>query len=433
MAGSSGNNPKTELVIFLQRFINRTLTKGDVVYKTNGQDELFIATVTLVCYNGQEFTGEFCANEKLAEQSAAAATLQAFSAEMATLPPKMPKARADMPGSDKQLALPEPTNNKTELVKALQAHCRRAMTKTDVAYEMAQVGEAFQATVRLHCLGDAPEYAGDVCPIEKQAEQAAAAQALLAQSTWMPARAVVAGKVADVTNPKTSLVMYIQAHTKRTLTKEDLMYSCDRIMGGGFQAVVNVAPFGHRQFVGHVDATQKGAEASAAAMALEALEAELGQAPPAKRSKPESAAGLAAAVRQGLLPASPWVPTAGMPVLTWDAAAAVPPGGSLGAAVVTAKQPRATRAAAAVDCGPRRTVVVDVTGEVLEWNPSGYGFIKAHTNIDDPAAKLRGGRIFVHIKDMAPGCPPLSKGNVVQFSVYADTKGLGAAEVNFLM
>jgi len=300
-----------------------------------------------------------------------------------------------------------------------------------VVYEIAPVGEAFQATVRLHCIGG-PEYAGEVCPVEKQAEQAAAAQALLAQSTWMPARAAMAGKVADATNPKTSLVMYIQGHIKRTLTKEDVMYSCDRIMGGGFQAVVNVACFGHRQFVGHVNATQKGAEASAAAMALEALEAELGEAPPAKRLKQEMA-GLAAVARQGCLPANPWVPTARMPALTWDAAAAGPPGRALGAAVVTATQPRATRAAAAVDCGPRRIVVVDVTGEVMEWHPSGYGFVRPHSSIDDPAARLRGGRIFVHIKDMAPGCPPLSKGNVVQFSVYADAKGLGAAEVSLLM
>lgn len=288
------------------------------------------------------------------------------------------------------------------------------MTKTDVVYEMAPVGEAFQATVRLHCLGDAPEYAGEVCPEEKQAQQAAAAQALQAQPTWMQGTSVAAGKVVDVTNPKSCLVMYIQGHIKRTLTKEDVMYSCDRIMGGGFQAVVNVACFGHRQFVGHVNATQKGAEVSAAAMALEALEAELGQAPPAKRSKLESMAGLA--------------PATGMLQLnSWAAAAAVPHGGSLGAAA-------AKRGAAAADCGPRRAVAVDVMGEVLEWHPSGYGFIKPHTSIDDAAARLRGGRIFVHCKDMAPGCPQsLSKGNVVQFSVYADAKGLGAAEVNLLM
>eukprot|EP00928_Gymnodinium_smaydae_P067315 TRINITY_DN5027_c0_g1_i2.p1 TRINITY_DN5027_c0_g1~~TRINITY_DN5027_c0_g1_i2.p1 ORF type:complete len:228 (-),score=47.10 TRINITY_DN5027_c0_g1_i2:327-1010(-) len=56
-----------------------------------------------------------------------------------------------------------------------------AVGKQDVVYTVNQVGHCqFQAIVRLNCLDGQPEYAGEVCNSAKEAEKAAAQQAVQA-------------------------------------------------------------------------------------------------------------------------------------------------------------------------------------------------------------------------------------------------------------
>ncbi|CAJ1436275.1 unnamed protein product [Effrenium voratum] len=76
---------------------------------------------------------------------------------------------------------------------------------------------------------------------------------------------------------------------------------------------------------------------------------------------------------------------------------------------------------------PRERVTAEpVVGEVVEWKDS-FGWAKADAPIDHHCFKQRGGRIYVHKKDVTSGA--ITTGCRVRFHVYKDTQGLGAAEV----
>uniref|UniRef100_A0A7S1W4N5 CSD domain-containing protein n=1 Tax=Alexandrium catenella TaxID=2925 RepID=A0A7S1W4N5_ALECA len=82
---------------------------------------------------------------------------------------------------------------------------------------------------------------------------------------------------------------------------------------------------------------------------------------------------------------------------------------------------------------PRNLIAPDtLTGEVIEWNDvGGFGWVRAFAEIDHPEAQKRGGKIFIHKKDLAPQVTPelVGTGSMIQFKVYADNRGLGACEV----
>eukprot|EP00443_Scrippsiella_acuminata_P010953 CAMPEP_0115311664 /NCGR_PEP_ID=MMETSP0270-20121206/75461_1 /TAXON_ID=71861 /ORGANISM="Scrippsiella trochoidea, Strain CCMP3099" /LENGTH=86 /DNA_ID=CAMNT_0002730521 /DNA_START=37 /DNA_END=294 /DNA_ORIENTATION=- len=81
------DNPKSELINFLQRYCGRTLTKADVLWNKTGSAGSFQCIARLVCLNGQEFAGEPAGTEKEAEQNAARQALEAFAAEISAMPP----------------------------------------------------------------------------------------------------------------------------------------------------------------------------------------------------------------------------------------------------------------------------------------------------------------------------------------------------------
>mmetsp|Transcript_69517 Transcript_69517/g.224920 ORF Transcript_69517/g.224920 Transcript_69517/m.224920 type:complete len:429 (-) Transcript_69517:178-1464(-) len=419
-------NHKSELVIFLQRYIGRTLTKDDVVYTVvNVGNDQFQASVKLACLNGEEFNGEPSMTDKQAMQAAAAQALMAFAAEIAAMPPKTKGKQAQAQAIINAATSAESANYKTELVKALQAHSKRTMTKGDVVYTVAKIDVQFQATVRLNCLGG-QEFAGEVLDQEKAAEQSAAQQALLANAVWLPAEPVMvppAPKMPALTmlphvgvpavpakrkdpeplNPKSELVMFLQRYLRRTMTKEDIVYEHGK-NETGFQAHVTLACLEGRQFIGEVCAGQKLSEASAASLALQALQAEVGPLPPAVKKQRQQPGAKPAAVHLGMLGGFVAPP----PVAVRRAQVVAPP---------------------VVAAGGRQFVHAEaLTGEVTDWSAAGWGFIKPHGQISHPLAATREGKVYVHAKDLAPGTE-LAVGTLVQFRVYADKLGLGAAEV----
>lgn len=407
----------------MQRYIERTLKKDDVIYTSQAHGDHWQSTVRLACNTGEEYVGELCGSEKEAQQSAATQVLAAFSAEIAALPPKTKGKAQDGLAAPGVTAVMGPAgqaaNYKTELVQKMQQHCKRAMTKGDILYEVARIGEQFQATVKLNCTGG-QEFTGEVSLTEKLAEQAAAQQALINCNMWLPgttpAPAVegVKRKAPDPSsiNPKSELVTFLQRLLKRTLVKGDVLYE-QAATEGGVQVTVTLACYQSRQFAGEVCPAQKMAEASAAGQALGALAAELGQpAPLAKKPKtaaaaPARAAGAFMAMRQ---PAPAW------PVPGWTG----------GPRVVAPAQ----RPGGAAQSEVRQLAVEEtLTGEVVDWNETGgFGWIRPDMVINHPLASQRQGKIYVHKKDVVSG-NPLGTGSMVQFRAYSDSKGLGACEV----
>mmetsp|Transcript_24246 Transcript_24246/g.75448 ORF Transcript_24246/g.75448 Transcript_24246/m.75448 type:complete len:437 (+) Transcript_24246:90-1400(+) len=433
MSAPQASNSKSDLVNFFQRFINRTLTKDDITYTTIPNGDRFQVTVKLNCHQGHEFAGEVCGSEKEAQQSAAAQALLAFSAEIAALPPKTKKGKTPQPPGTAGCSDPVPqalaalglTNNfKSELVQKMQAHIKRAVTKTCIVYTVAQVGEQFQATVRLDCTGG-QEFTGEVSMTDRLAEHAAAQQALIYEQMWLPATAppptaaapaatramVVAGGAAGVKrkataaansngdSPKCALVTFLQRLIKRTMVKGDVTYEVAQTVGG-YQATVTTGCFEGRQFAGEVSPDQKTAEAAAARQAHIALQAEFGQLPQVK--KPRTNSGQGGGMGGGLNGGLNGGVNGGM-------------GGSMGGG----KSGGGANLA--------RQILEMNTGTVQEWNEAaGFGWIRADAPVNHPAASKRQGKIYVHKRD-AMGI--VGTGSTVQFKVYSDSQGLGACEV----
>jgi len=71
-------------------------------------------------------------------------------------------------------------NAKTELVAFCQRKSGKSMQQGDIEYVTEQFEDNWQACVKLTCLGRMEEFAGELCPNPKLAEQSAAKQALVA-------------------------------------------------------------------------------------------------------------------------------------------------------------------------------------------------------------------------------------------------------------
>mmetsp|Transcript_24243 Transcript_24243/g.75438 ORF Transcript_24243/g.75438 Transcript_24243/m.75438 type:complete len:338 (+) Transcript_24243:65-1078(+) len=201
-------------------------------------------------------------------------------------------------------------NSKTELTQFLQRFLSKTLTKADVTYSAVEQAGQYQATVRLVCHQN-QEFAGELCATEKEAQQAAAAQALLAfaaERASLPAKApkVKAPKAAGApvqqlpqqkkapavvpavtkmavaaagvppklaalgltADFKTDLTHQVQVLLKRTLTKTDIVYEVVKVDEKQFQATVTLNGAGGQQFTGEVSSGVKLAEHAAAQQAL---------------------------------------------------------------------------------------------------------------------------------------------------------------------
>jgi len=452
------DNPKSELINFLQRHCGKTLTKGDVTWTTSSGEGAFQCIVKMVCLTGQEFAGDVATSEKEAEKAAARVALEAFAAEIAALPPPAKKKKskssaaaaggAEFDPTDNVMQLQrlaaglnggggpvdEASNFKNQLIQAMQAHCKRPMAKGDIAYEHNRIGDHVQATCTLNCVGGM-SFAGEPCSDNKASDQSAAQQALLACDSWNPPvdapmvgevkqQNVAAGGAAGdpVHQPKSELVIFLQGYFKKPVTKGDVVYTSTQA-DGLTQSIVTVIPMNGQQFAGEPCKTQKEAETSAAEQALAAYASLAASVPAmAKLAQKRQAAGLSGAA-PGILGQPPLKRPRGAQI--GNVARIMPVIGGMAAGGI-----RQLGAKAPVQPGPRTPVLTSpVTGEVTEWNAKmSFGYIKPHEPIGHPKEAQRKGKIYVHKQDLS-NAAALAVGSMVQFTVYSDSKGLGCADV----
>lgn len=169
-------------------------------------------------------------------------------------------------------------NHKAELNAFCQRVARRSCSKDDIVYSVVKFGEQFQAKVKLNVLAG-EEYAGALRESAKAAEQEAAHQALLGKAdeiARLPPTKSKKPKPEDpnVTNPKTELNALCQSACRRSMTKQDVIYSTVKT-GDLAQATVTLACFGSRVFAGVPSANAKAAVHSAAQQAIKAMVPEL--------------------------------------------------------------------------------------------------------------------------------------------------------------
>jgi len=368
-------------------------------------------------------------------------------------------------------------DQKSALNQAAQKHCKRPVTKQDIVYTTQKFGKQWQATVTLNFM-DGTQYAGDLSDTDKLAGHSAAKQALIAigaevaepgaipepakkkqkvgavaassglgfaegmegfpsdpyqMAEWlgMPppslaggeaeASAFMTANAVAAPNPalsaKVDLNSLCMKLARRTLQKGETVYSSEKT-AGGYQGLVtlNCLPgeWAGKEWAGEVCSTKALAEQNAAQQAVKTLMEEpefaaLAQQPAASKQKGK---GKGKGCKGGWKGGwdgfdGGWGKGGGK----WGCKGG---GGPMGK-------------------GKEREEVTQIatTGEVTAWNGQ-FGFLQAHAPIDHPKSEMRGGKIFVSARDFAAGCDggDFAPGKVVSFQVYADSGGLGAAEVS---
>jgi len=315
-------------------------------------------------------------------------------------------------------------DHKSALNQYCHKYCSRPVTKDDVVYTKTKFGtRQFQAIVKLNCMGG-QEYAGDVCETSKEAEKAAAFQALEAyKSVPLPSPPPPGGRknrvptlqtrsvdpatgelvendeFGDEDNPaltnKVKLNALYMRIVKRALLKGETVYECQPLLDidgqvAGFVATVRLSSlpgeWSGRAFQGDFCQNKQEATQSAAKVALAEISAdpELGK---LANQDPRTNA-------KGRGKSKGWHWTRG-----WQ------------------------------DEFRERVGEGTMCGEIVEWRGN-FGWIMPSQEPDHPAASKRGGKVYVHKRDLSAEAPEdLPVGAKVQFLVYCDPSGLGAEQV----
>lgn len=215
-------------------------------------------------------------------------------------------------------------NAKTELVAFCQRKSASSMRQGDIVYTVEKWGAQYQATVKLNCLnGD--EFAGELCATEKQAEQAAAHQALLAHAEELQTQQSLKRKAMEAASdpakwarctdeqfsldevpPDPSVKGKLHTAVKQLLCREvdntDIVYEISATDEGMVASLtlptlgLEIPQFHGKVWVGKPTMTKQGTRLSAAAQALaeimarpEGMDVDLSQAklpdPEAPRNK----------------------------------------------------------------------------------------------------------------------------------------------------
>lgn len=321
-----------------------------------------------------------------------------------------------------------PADAKTDLNQFCQRYCKRPVTKQDIVYVVNRFGPQYQSIVKLNCFSG-QEYAGHLSISAKEAEKSAAHQALLAYASTIEALAEkgdqpknrrkiqqqltpqqLAEKKAKqaeegenpAITPKTKLNSLCMKIAKRYLQKGETVYTCHKV-AGGYQATVKLVAlpgdWAGRCWAGEVCSTKQKAEQSAAGIALEQILADPELSAEAERPKGKGRGKGKGKGEKGEGKGDYW---------------------SYGGWV--------WQASAGPDDGRQRVGEGMLTGEILEWKET-YGWLKADTEIDHPAAGFREGKIYVNKKDLGGEGAEVAAGSKVKFFLYEDPAGLGAEEV----
>lgn len=313
---------------------------------------------------------------------------------------------------------------KTTLNHLCQRFCRRPVTKMDISYTTNKFGHQYQSIVKLDCM-QGQEYAGHLTLNQKDAEKSAAQQAVLAFSDQLQdlpppaakdkkkkpmvrltpqqlaekkARQAEEGDSNPANTPKTKLNALVMKIAKRYLLKGETIYETRTYQSGGHQATVQLkalpGEWADRAWAGHLCTTKQKAEQSAAEIALEQIEAD--EELMKEAAKPKGMGkGKEKGKGKGKGFGFPW----GWDMMMWQ--------GSSGPNL------------------PRQRVSQEpVDGEVVEWKDN-FGWLRTSEPFDHPAAKRRGGKIYVSRDDLTGTA---IEGAKVRFHIYEDPAGLGAED-----
>lgn len=360
---------------------------------------------------------------------------------------------------------------KTQLSQLLQKQCGRALNKDDVVYLVSRYnqGSQYQAVVRLDCL-DSREYAGEVCTDQKGAERSAAEQAVKSLEDALEALQKrkagpddrSAKRLKDdngldnpAVTPKTQLNSFVMKIVKRYLQKGETVYDCNKV-GQQYQATVRLTAlpgdWGEREWAGHLCSTKQKAEQSAAEEAYKDIQEDPELA--AEAAKPK---GGGKSKGKGKLPKGGGFGgygdygdfgdyggygaygcyggygAYGMGWSSWGSWKGKGKKGGCDGESDGNVGDRSFNQGIGLGLGPpisQRERVTDApcVGTVVEWKGT-YGWLESALPIDHPLASARGGKIFVHHRDLPRGVESLLEGQPLSFHVYSDATGLGAEEV----
>mmetsp|Transcript_20849 Transcript_20849/g.58507 ORF Transcript_20849/g.58507 Transcript_20849/m.58507 type:complete len:378 (+) Transcript_20849:184-1317(+) len=362
-------DPKTGLNQFCQRYCSRPVTKNDILYKTTkfGNSQ-FQAVVTLSCLEGQEYAGELSSSRKSAEKSAAQQALQAYSAISSTLlQASAVHKKCRVPGP---LGVPQPfmfnLGNLPNLEPAVPG-----------VPGVGAGGAAEHAAAKQGAEGGEPEpgASGENPALTDKAKLNAACMKIV----------------------------------RRALRKGETLYETRQVgiskSFSGYQSTVRLMClpeiWANQMFPGQVCANKQGAEQSAAGVALAAIMAD-----------PELSAQI---TKVNTAPAQP-------------KANKKSKGKGGGAEQAWRWKGGWSWSASGPDLPRERVSETAITGEVLEWKGT-FGWVKCSAEIDHPAASRRGGKVYVHQRDLLDDVQELSEGASVSFQLYVDPSGLGGEEV----
>lgn len=340
-----------------------------------------------------------------------------------------------------------PMDSKTALNQFCQRLCQRPVTRVDIEYTVNKIGVQFQAIVKLNCI-QGQEFAGELAASPKDAEKAAAEQALKAHkmtiATLPPTqtgrqkkkdKASAAAKTTDPDDQQPPKVKLPEEENPALTAKVKLNSLCMRIVKralqkgetnyetvqrpGGFQCILTLTclpePWSMKAWTGKVCTTKQAAEQSAAAYALEEIEADadlesLAIAKEKKDSKGEPGSEMASGSSSGKGYGKKG---------KWEAFE------EFAASMPAWMQPKPSGPDLARDVlpgGPH-------SGQVLDWRPGNkFGWLQTDEAVDHPKGR-RDGKVYCHVQDVTFDPMKLEPATKVNFELYVDTAGLGAQRV----
>lgn len=281
-----------------EQVLNRRLEPGDMVYQFREEPGGVVAELSLPSLPGpcgaQTWVSGLRQNRRAARVHVADLALRSLRAdnELAMItgestsgssPRERGPSRPSSPAPERAVGPLTGSDAKTDLVVFCQWSCGRSMGKQDIAYSVSRRDGEYIATARLDCFAG-EEFSGPPRPERRQAEQAAAAEALRAHQRELgvmakaaPKRRRLQGEVA-ARDPGPSAKHRLHEACARLLGREpqggDVVYEVD-LTNEGPAASLRLpclpGALGGRSWSSGPCGSRTGARERAAGMALQAL------------------------------------------------------------------------------------------------------------------------------------------------------------------
>lgn len=349
------------------------------------------------------------------------------------------------------------SNAKTTLVELCQRYLGKSMGKADIVYKVNEFEGQFQATVKLDCI-DGQEFAGELCANSKDAEKAAAHQALEGLKTDIAASAGVKRKAADISEllkaeapspyVKAKLREAVKQLVGRDLVDADMVFEVNPGTGGNICSLkipCLSGALGARTYLGAPSPFKRDTMLNACSKAMDAITAdpeasakidmskvqkeEKKEKKKSTGTKKEKDNGGAKGKGKGDMMSMMMM----MMMMKGKGKGKQEFMGEMmkmmGSGGKNAQQKKAKKEKkpGGPDLPRERVSTSPITGVVEIWRGK-FGWVKPEEKVEHEKANKNKGQIYVHSKDVA-GEAKIEKGMTLQFQVYVDSSGLGAEEV----